>query len=529
MRKIKKMLALVIAAVMIVGTMSISAFAEAADGSLDVDEKVTVTGLEKGDTVAAWQFITWVDGEGWKLADGLVKLDSTTAFKMDDITDGLDKDELAALAKQTSKMTAITDGALAADGESWERACGTMEKAGSYLILATANDAQHVYNPAVVSADFSADSASTVALLTSDTATVKKQNVTLDKEVDNEDDYDVQVGDIVDFTVSVTVPQYNDNWTEPTFQVTDVLSDGLTISTLPTIAGLTEGEDEDYVLSGAVGDGGFTITFNESYLKENASTGIEIKYSALVGEDVKDTAQVHEETNKVTLTFSNNPQNSGDHKTIEDETHHYTFAIDASRFGSTAGGGSTNELIKVGVDSKGNVVTRIQEDEEWSEDGTVAPLAGAEFTLTGTGPNGIGTYTATATSDENGRLFFNNLEAGTYTLTETKAPAGYIKDDSEHTVKIEAEYDDDGILLSYTITIDSVETTNYTATTDAATSKTKSVVRDDDNEKTPIVNTKGVELPSTGGMGTTLFYIIGAILVLGAGILLVTRRRMSAN
>ncbi|MBQ8306139.1 MAG: LPXTG cell wall anchor domain-containing protein [Blautia sp.] len=42
-------------------------------------------------------------------------------------------------------------------------------------------------------------------------------------------------------------------------------------------------------------------------------------------------------------------------------------------------------------------------------------------------------------------------------------------------------------------------------------------------------NNKGQELPSTGGMGTTIFYIIGAILVIGAGILLVTRRRMNSN
>ncbi|MEE1110286.1 MAG: LPXTG cell wall anchor domain-containing protein, partial [Lachnospiraceae bacterium] len=42
-------------------------------------------------------------------------------------------------------------------------------------------------------------------------------------------------------------------------------------------------------------------------------------------------------------------------------------------------------------------------------------------------------------------------------------------------------------------------------------------------------NQKGTELPSTGGIGTTIFYVIGAILVLGAGILLVTRRRMSVQ
>ena len=45
----------------------------------------------------------------------------------------------------------------------------------------------------------------------------------------------------------------------------------------------------------------------------------------------------------------------------------------------------------------------------------------------------------------------------------------------------------------------------------------------------PFTNVKGTELPSTGGMGTTLFYIIGAVLVLGAGVVLVTRRRMNTQ
>ena len=49
------------------------------------------------------------------------------------------------------------------------------------------------------------------------------------------------------------------------------------------------------------------------------------------------------------------------------------------------------------------------------------------------------------------------------------------------------------------------------------------------NRTVKVLNVTGSNLPSTGGMGTTVFYIVGAILVLGAGILLVTRRRMSAN
>lgn len=52
------------------------------------------------------------------------------------------------------------------------------------------------------------------------------------------------------------------------------------------------------------------------------------------------------------------------------------------------------------------------------------------------------------------------------------------------------------------------------------------VIKSSDAE---LLNTEGVELPSTGGIGTTLFYVIGAILVIGAGVLLVTRRRMGAD
>ena len=46
---------------------------------------------------------------------------------------------------------------------------------------------------------------------------------------------------------------------------------------------------------------------------------------------------------------------------------------------------------------------------------------------------------------------------------------------------------------------------------------------------TDVVNQKGATLPETGGIGTTIFYVLGTILVLGAGILLITKKRMSAD
>lgn len=515
MRHVKKILAFALTFVM---AFAMCGTAWAADGDRTVDAKVSVTGFESGDTVTAYQFITWVDGDGWKLADGI------TGITIDDITDAEDLTvkELATLAKQTDKMTAVT-GTTSADGKSWEKTCGTTGTAGSYLILVKSGTAKYIYNPVVVSADF--DGTVDAVDLTAETATIKKQEIKIEKEADSADDYDVQVGDIVHFTVKVTVPQYNDNWTDPYFAVTDALSNGLTIEDIPTIDGLTVFTDEetsyDYkiISGGTKGASGFTIQFSENYLKNNASAVLEIKYSAKVGEAVKDAKQVHEETNTATLEFSNNPSNSEDHKTVDDETHHYTFAIDATRLGQDSE--KTNELIKVGVDDADTTITEIIEGQV-TQTG-VSPLVGAEFKLTGKGPNNSGTFELTATSGEDGRIFFNNLEAGTYTLQETKAPAGYIKDSTSHTVVIAAEYNDDTTLKSYTVTIDGETTSTYTATTDAENPITYT-----NNPSFAIPNTKGAELPSTGGIGTTIFYVVGGVMVAGAAILLLTKRRANA-
>ena len=88
------------------------------------------------------------------------------------------------------------------------------------------------------------------------------------------------------------------------------------------------------------------------------------------------------------------------------------------------------------------------------------------------------------------------LDAGTYHLREVKAPDGYnkLKDDKEFT--IERQMND----------------------TDSSMSYTKVTVKVD--------NLSGTILPSTGGMGTTIFYVLGGILAVGAAVLLVTKKRM---
>ena len=132
----------------------------------------------------------------------------------------------------------------------------------------------------------------------------------------------------------------------------------------------------------------------------------------------------------------------------------------------------------------------------------------------------------TATTDKNGNLYFDGLNAGTYTLKETIAPEGFNLDDTEYTLKIDWEdpeaTDDQDLKDNAGFSID-----------ESATSKDANgdcMFTIGDNEiSTTIINRSGTELPSTGGIGTTLFYVIGAVLAVTAGVILVSRRRMNVQ
>ncbi|MCI9470971.1 MAG: LPXTG cell wall anchor domain-containing protein [Lachnospiraceae bacterium] len=113
----------------------------------------------------------------------------------------------------------------------------------------------------------------------------------------------------------------------------------------------------------------------------------------------------------------------------------------------------------------------------------------------------VGTPTKTDIKAEvgaDGKVTFTGLGEGTYTLIESKVPAGYNKMDDK----------------TFKITFD-------------VSSKTFSVSEGLGSLVATIENFSGSTLPSTGGIGTTIFYIIGGILVIGAAILLVTKKRMS--
>lgn len=109
--------------------------------------------------------------------------------------------------------------------------------------------------------------------------------------------------------------------------------------------------------------------------------------------------------------------------------------------------------------------------------------------------------------DESGQLKFTGLGAGTYTLTETVTPSGFNTCDP---ITFEIKFD--ASTKKFTKIIDSSVLLDETLNTYHVTVK----------------NVAGSKLPSTGGMGTTLFYAFGSVLFIGAAVLLITKKRMSA-
>lgn len=155
-------------------------------------------------------------------------------------------------------------------------------------------------------------------------------------------------------------------------------------------------------------------------------------------------------------------------------------------------------------------------------DNANAPLSGAEFTLSKKLKNGSIKDIAVVKNTAGTEFTFSGLDDGDYVLTETTTPSGY------NTI--------DPITFTVTADHDIVWTTqdrNKVLTSLSGNKVKGEITLTADKKKgsltSDVVNKSGSTLPSTGGIGTTIFYVVGVILMLGAGVLLVTKKRMSSN
>lgn len=285
---------------------------------------------------------------------------------------------------------------------------------------------------------------------------------------------------------------------------TDTMSEGVTFESIAsvTVDGVTLTADQYKATATADQAGGswtLTITDIKSISGVNLTDGADIVviYNAHLNEkaQVNHTSGTTTNKNEVYLQYSNNPNASGEGelgKTPEDIVWVFTYEVDNTKVDATD---STNKTPLAGAgfrlyDSTGTTEIGLIYDDTLS---AYRPVKSGETAEEMTSADGTGVFN------------IKGLDAGTYVLKETKVPSGYNKC-ADTTVVIKATHAEAASGASATTTLSS-----------------------DSNVTNTIENKQGSTLPETGGMGTTIFYVIGAILVIGAGVVLITRKRMSAS
>ena len=526
MKKYVKRLKGLILAVIMVMTMTLPVMA--ADLP-DENDKATieVTGIETGAKVTAYRIVKAIYTEG----GGYSSYEPEIKDSIESIVDGAPQptaEEVFALSLKTDQLTERAILTEQADG-SYTASVG----AGTWMVLVEGNQnsLEKVYNPVIVSASYKdniltgteIDAATNKWELQSGVTVAKATEPRVEKSIVNgstDKGDDTAIGDTIQFKVESQMPSYGTEYTDIVYKLTDQLSEGLTLdqsSVAVKVGGntVTEGANT-YQITGITANG-YTIDFNDDYVRGNGQKTVEVTYSAVLNE--KATSGFDPDTNTVTLDYST--KFNGETNSKKDTTRHYTFGIDSSLTGQsgTTTITKTHEVIKVAADT---YVEKEYSDSEYTN-GIPGALAGAEFTLYKNNGGVIGEVVQKASSSQTGHLEFKGLDAGTYILKETKAPSGYQLDNSEHNVVISAEYNDDGTLKSYTITIDDQATNTYSANYEGEGTITE--ITHDKGVTSIFKNTKSGQLPSTGGMGTYVFTIIGVcIMTVAAGCLIVRRK-----
>lgn len=351
--------------------------------------------------------------------------------------------------------------------------------------------------------------------------TVKAQAPEFEKKVVNgsaDKGTSVNVGDKVKFQLTAKVPDMA-SFDKYTFTMHDKLSKGLTFnadSVEVTVNGteiVNTGTNDKYTLTLSTAEGSedtFTIAFSETQLKNlvkhTGGTGEETAFGATIVVTYEATLNSNalttdKETNKAYLQYTNDPSgnSTGTKKTPEAPVYVYDFDLTVDKFDGTENDAvdenskrlkdATFILYKV---QDGKNLYYVQNTKTkavtWSEKETEATKW---------------------ITDNQGKVTFQGIAAGTYYLRETQAPAGYNSLKKDVKVEITATYKETGELLDSSAT---------------STNNKQQYV-----QVQSIANKAGAVLPSTGGIGTTIFYVLGSILALGAAVLLIAKKRMNGQ
>ena len=315
----------------------------------------------------------------------------------------------------------------------------------------------------------------------------KNEAPTIDKKIDgSKSTNDAAIGDVVNYTVTIHAKKGATGYV-----LTDTMTKGLTFNpdSLTVKTGTsTLSKDTDYTVDvnstpDTDGNTNFKVTFTDTYLNGiDGNTDIVVSYTATVNKDAVIGTTTGGNINTAQLKYGNKA-------TVESTTKTYSYEFD---------------LVKT--------------------DNSKKLLTGAKFKLydsaTGTTPVKLikdattGNYRVAETSESGAvdeieinsykAVTISGLNKKTYYLEETKAPDGYNKLTERQPVELGKE----GFVVDATITGSGSKGAEWTS------------------GGVQVINNTGATLPSTGGMGTTLFYVLGGGLMVAAVVLLVTKKRM---
>lgn len=494
MKTIKRSIALVLAMILTLA-MSVTVFAEGEGAKKTFT--ITVNEAKAGHTYEAYQILK---GDLSKSQTTLSNVDWGTGIKAEKKTDlandvkayveklsGMNSSDLKAEAQKiASALSTTVAGSVSVTQDNAKTEITGLEP-GYYLIKdkdssLTGDEAYTEYILNIV--------ADTTITPKTDVPSVEKKvkdtNDTTGDTTEWQDSADYDIGDVVPFQLTATLPVNVESYKSYFLKFDDTLSQGLDFNEGTVTVKLGD-KDVTSFFTTNYDAAGKKLTFTcDNILAEGfeAKNGdkVVVEYNATLNENAVIGSKGN--PNKVKLEFSNNPNNGGEGdkgETPEDTVIVFTYKV---------------------------VINKVDENNK--------ALDGAEFTLykkiKGEADKEI---KAVISGDKNDVFTFSGLDDGDYVLKETKTP------DSYNTAKD----------IAFTITAD------HSIVSDAPELKSLSgdkvtgniTLKADKAEgslSTPVQNFKGSVLPSTGGAGRVAIYVIGAILVVGGGIVLVTKKRV---
>lgn len=558
MKKVRNLFAMFIAMIMAV-VLAVPAFA--AEGNYTI----TINNSTKDHTYEAYQVfagdlsdgvlsnITWGDGVSGDTLLTALKGDKTIGSTFTDCENGADvaakltsdngftydSDKMKTFAdivgQNLTKITSGTcDGGMASGDSYTYKISGVA--AGYYLIQdkdpaeGSSIDAYTRYILQVVE--------DTTVTPKSDVPSVEKK-VQEDDKYNQDDGYgngyndvaDWNIGDSVPFKLIGTLPSTLADYDSYKYVFHDTLSNGLTYNNdakVYVVNGKTRTEVTDQF---GINSSGTSLTIScdditnltlPEGVSVTASSKIVVEYTATLNTNA--VIGLDGNPNEVYLEFSNNPNQGGEGDTgttPPDKVIVFTYELDTTKVG---GSNDTNKpKLKdaqfVLLNEAKNKVAKVNASTNQFEGWIDLP---EDMSYKGwTAYNE--TNHVILTSDESGLFKVIGLDDGTYQLREIKAPDGYNLMNGDVTIVITATTDNGQTWTSGKAS-EALTKLEVTANGQPGTGDTNTGIAG-----VTIENNKGATLPETGGMGTTIFYIIGGILVVGAGVLLITRKRMSAN